>query len=137
MKTLLLAVIVLCLVGPVLADDLHGVDRILCSAVSATVCTVDGDCETDLPYNWNIPQFIEIDLAKKILSTTKASGLNRTSTADSVRRADGAIVVQGFENRRAYSFVIDAKTGDVVVAVAGELGGMTAFGSCTTLPASK
>ena len=87
-KCLLLAVIAGCAPGPALADDLHGVDRILCSAVSATVCTVDGDCETDLPYNWNIPQFIEIDLARKTLSTTKASGENRSTPAASLARAD-------------------------------------------------
>jgi hypothetical protein len=120
-----------------MADDLHGVDRILCSAVSATVCTVDGDCETDLPYNWNIPQFIEIDLAKKILSTTKASGENRQTPAATLARADGWIYLQGVEGGRAFSFVIDETTGLVSIAVARKGLTVSVFGACTVMPAAK
>jgi phage terminase large subunit-like protein len=38
------------------------------------LCTSDGDCAAGNPWNWNIPQFIEVDLVKKQLGTTKASG---------------------------------------------------------------
>jgi len=137
MKNLLLAVTLLGAMGPVLADDLHGVDRILCSAVSVTVCTVDGDCETDLPYNWNIPQFIEIDLAKKMLSTTKASGENRQTPAASIRREDGWIYLQGVEGGRAFSFVIDETTGLTSIAVARKGLTVSVFGACTVLPAAR
>jgi len=137
MKTLLLAVTAVCALGPALADDLHGVDRILCSAVSATICTVDGECETDLPYNWNIPQFIEIDLARKTLSTTKASGENRSTPAASLSRADGWIYLQGVEAGRAFSFVIDETTGLVSIAVARKGLTVSVFGACTVMPAAK
>jgi hypothetical protein len=137
MKNLLLAVTILGAMGPVLADDLHGADRILCSAVTATVCTVDGDCETDLPYNWNIPQFIEIDLAKKILSTTKASGENRQTPAASLTREDGWIYLQGVEGGRAFSFVIDETTGLTSIAVARKGLTVSVFGACTVMPAAR
>ena len=131
------AVALLSAAGPALADDLHGLDRILCSSVSATVCTADGDCETDLPYNWNIPQFIEIDLAKKVLSTTKASGENRQTPAATLQRADGWIYLQGVEGGRAFSFVIDETSGLVSVAVARKGVTVSVFGACTALPAAK
>jgi len=136
-KCLLLTVTALCALGPALADDLHGVDRILCTSVSATICTVDGDCETDLPYNWNIPQFIEIDLTRKMLSTTKASGENRQTPATSLQRADGWIYLQGVEGGRAFSFVIDETTGLVSVAVARKGLTVSVFGACTVMPAGK
>jgi hypothetical protein len=132
-----LAATLLCVAAPVAADDLHGLNRILCSAVSATVCTVDGECETDLPYNWNIPQFIEIDLAKKMLSTTKASGENRQTPAATLRREDGWIYLQGVEGGRAFSFVIDETTGMASVAVARKGVTVSVFGACTALPAGR
>jgi len=78
------------------ADDLKGQDRILCTAVQATVCTTDGDCSIEAPWNLNIPQFIEINLKDKTASTTKASGENRMTPLLHVTRDDGLIVLQGF-----------------------------------------
>jgi hypothetical protein len=123
--------------GAARADDLSGSYHLLCSAGDITVCYEDGACEAGSAEELNVPQFIEIDLTAKKLSTTRASGLNRSSNADSVRRVDGSIVLQGFEKGRAYSFVIDEKSGHVAIAVAAPSRGVTAFGSCTPLPASK
>jgi hypothetical protein len=119
------------------ADDLTAADRILCTADAINVCYDDGTCETGSSEALNVPQFIEVDLVQKRLSTTKASGLNRASAIDSIRRADGSIVLQGFEKGRAYSFVIDEKSGALTVAVAGPSRGVNAFGACTPLTASK
>jgi hypothetical protein len=126
-----------CVAGPVHADDVHGLDRMLCSAVSATVCTLDGNCETDLPYNWNIPQFIEIDLTKKMLSTTKVSGENRQTPVATVQHEDGWIYLQGVEGGRAFSFVIDETTGLASVAVARQGLTVSVFGACTAIPTAK
>ncbi len=56
------------------ADDLRGSSRILCASVQATRCVIDDECEMGAPWLWNIPQFIEVDLTAKTLSSTKASG---------------------------------------------------------------
>src|SRR5437867_3442474 len=76
------------------ADDLTGSNRILCTAVQVTACTDNGDCVVDLPWNLNVPQFIEVDLKAKRLATTKASGENRATPIDTLRRDNGAIVIQ-------------------------------------------
>ena len=131
-----LAVVALALVAPpVRADDVTGADRLLCHADTITICYDDGSCELGSADALNVPQFIEVDLVAKRLSTTKASGLNRTSTIDSLRRPEGqgTVVLQGFEKGRAYSFVIEEKTGDLTIAVAGPSRGVTAFGACTPL----
>jgi hypothetical protein len=116
-----------------LADDLTGADKLLCSAVQATVCWSDGDCEIGPPSNWNIPQFIEIDLANRMLSTTKASGVDRKTPIKNLDREDGAIYLQGFEQGRAFSFVITESTGNVAVAVARESITVSVFGACTPI----
>jgi hypothetical protein len=133
-----LAALVIALALPgteVLADDLTGANRFLCAAVQATRCTDGGDCTIDVPWNLNVPQFIEIDLDAKRLSTTMASGENRATAIEHLSRRDGTIVLQGFEMGRAFSFVITEQTGRVTVAVATEGRAVAVFGACTPLAA--
>jgi hypothetical protein len=122
---------------PAAADDLTGINRILCTSVQVTVCTESGDCVIDLPWNVNVPQFIEIDLASKRMNTTKASGENRSTAIEHLRRENGAIVLQGFERGRAFSFVITEATGALSVAVAAEDKAVAVFGACTPMSSAR
>jgi len=131
-------ILTLTLVAPASwADNLKGLDRFLCSAGNVTVCDEDGDCETGPPYLYNIPMFVEIDLAQKRLSTTRGSGENRTTDIKTLRREDGGIVLQGYEKGRAFSFVIDEQTGMLSASVAGNGFSVAVFGACTALPRTK
>jgi len=116
-----------------LADDVTGASKLLCTSVEATSCRDDGDCITDVPWSFNIPQFIEIDIAGKMLSTTKASDEVRQSPIQSLVRIDGAMVIQGLEQGRAYSFVINNKSGRLSAAVARDGITVTVFGACTPI----
>lgn len=120
-----------------LADDLTGATKLLCSAAVAGACCDDGECAGGPAQDLNVPQFLEVDLVQKRISTTKASGLNRASSIDILKRVEGKIVLQGMENLRAYSIIIDEKTGSMSAAVAADLCSVTAFGSCTPLTSSK
>lgn len=137
-RAVLLAVALLASAAiPAAADDLTGINRILCTSVQVTVCTESGDCVIDLPWNVNVPQFIEIDLASKRMSTTKASGENRSTPIEHLRREGGTIVLQGFERGRAFSFVITEATGALAVAVAAEDKAVAVFGACTPLSSAR
>jgi len=129
----------LCVLGPARADDLTGVDRFMCSAGSVSVCCDDGQCASGTAAEVGVPQFMEFDLVPKRMTTTKASGLNRASTIDNVKRANGNIVMQGVENGRAFSFVVDEKHGELSAAVAVQEAGcsINGFGWCTPLAAGK
>ena len=113
------------------ADDLTGADRFLCTPIQATLCVEDGECAVDLPWNVNIPQFIEVDLEAKRLATTAASGENRATPIEHLRREDGNIVFHGFEMGRAFSWVIDEASGRVTVAIASDGISVAIFGACT------
>jgi len=116
------------------ADNLSGARNLICTALQATFCTAAGDCESGQPWSWNIPQFIQVDLRKKTLSTTPASGENRVTPIRSTERKDGLIILQGAERGRAFSFVIDEMTGVASVAVAREGITVSVFGACTPDP---
>lgn len=113
------------------ADDLTGVNKALCAPATVTVCTEYGDCNSMLPWEVNVPQFIEVDFKKKRLATTEASGENRATPITRIEREDGFIYLQGIEGGRAFSFVIDEVTGLASIAVARANLTVTAFGACT------
>jgi len=113
------------------ADDVTGSSKLLCSAAQATRCFADGECSTGPPWKWDIPMFIEIDLDGKKLSTTEASGQNRSTPIKAIVREDGLIFLQGVEGGRAFSFVITEETGFLSVGVATEGMAVAAFGGCT------
>jgi hypothetical protein len=133
-RHLALALVVLAASTPLVADDLTGADDFLCTAVHATRCEAQGECVTAPPWTLNIPQFIEVNLADKKLSTTPASGENRSTPINNIERADGFIYVQGVEAGRAFSFVIAEETGKASIAVARDGLAVSIFGACTPLP---
>ena len=133
-----LAVLALLLAwAPVGADDLTGANRFVCATTSAVICWDDGTCDTGSPADLDLPQFIEIDLQQKRLSTTKASGLNRSTPIVSIQRDADMIILQGYENGRAFSFLIAEKSGLASVAVVADGRNVAAFGACTPMPSSK
>jgi hypothetical protein len=116
------------------ADDLTAADGFLCSASLATVCSMDGSCTSEPPWKLDIPQFIEVDLAAKTLSTTAASGENRSTPIKNLEREEGMIILQGYENGRAFSFVIAEEDGMASIAVARDGLSVAVFGACTPMP---
>ena len=135
--SLALGLAALVLPGLSRADDLTGQEQILCTAVQATLCSAEGDCKISPPWSLNIPQFVELDLKAQKMSTTKASGEDRSTPIRTVLRENGEIFLQGVEAGRAFSFVIEEDTGTASIAVAREGKVVSVFGACTPLPAPK
>ena len=128
-----------CALGQAKADDLTGVDRFICSTGPVSACCDEGGCATGTAADLGVPQFMEFDLKQKRISATKASGLNRTTPIDTVKRENGNVVMQGVENGRAFSFVVDEKEGSLSAAVAVVDAGctLTGFAWCTPLAGGK
>ena len=113
------------------ADQLTGIDRFICAAAQVQMCIENDSCYTASAWELNVPDFVVIDLDKKMVSTTKASGLNRSTTFTSVSKSNGTLFLQGVEAGRAFSFVIDEATGRMTVAVARDGITVNVFGACT------
>ena len=135
MKRIQGTVLALLLVSaPLLADDLTGAERFLCTSTQVTICAAEGDCEIAPPWELDVPQFIVVDLVDKKLSTTQASGENRSTPIKNMEREGGLIFLQGVESGRAFSFVIAEDTGWLSAAVARDGLAVSVFGACTPTP---
>ena len=131
MKNLAIACTALLASGMAMAENLEGTEEILCAAGQAQVCFENGECFSVAPWELSIPDFVVIDTKAKTVSTTKASGENRSSPFSSVERNDGVIYLQGLEGQRAFSFVIEEASGHMTVAIARDGLSVTVFGVCT------
>jgi hypothetical protein len=131
MKKLLITSACLVLGSNATAENLDGVDEMICSAGQAQICLETGDCYAATPWELSVPDFVVINTKKKTISTTKASGLNRSTKFNNIEKSEGLIYLQGIDRGRAFSFVIDETTGRMTVAVSRDGLSVTVFGACT------
>ena len=127
------ALVVVLLVAPLgvaLATDFDGSKTLRCVPTDVTECSGAGECARITVEELNIPRWIYVDFKKKKLSGTDSDGEDETTTIENVRTADGQTILQGAENGRAWSIVIDQTTGDMSVAIAGDETGFVLFGIC-------
>ncbi|MDH3333729.1 MAG: hypothetical protein OEM30_04965 [Gammaproteobacteria bacterium] len=131
MKKLAIATAGLLAGGLVQADNLDGVDRMICAAAQVQICIESDACYAASAAELGIPNFVIIDTKKKTISTTKTSEENRSTAFSSVSRNDGLIYLQGIEGGRAFSFVIEEAGGYMTVSVARDGVAVNVFGACT------
>jgi hypothetical protein len=118
-------------------EDLTGAEKILCAGVQATYCDTSGECETGMPWLWNMPNFLEIHLDEQMMRTTEASHRPRQTPIRTIERSEGEIYLQGVENGRAFSIVIDEITGVAAIAIAADGLTVSVFASCTPIAAGE
>ena len=103
----------------------------LCSVSEVTLCAETGECFDVQAWEIDVPQFVVIDLKRKVIATTRASDVQKSTAIANFQREGGRIYLQGIEGGRAFSFVIDETTGLVTAAVARDGLSVSVFGACT------
>ena len=116
---------------PIAGDVLKDIDRMLCVPGPVSHCVADDGCNSEHPEDENVPEFIEVDLKRKTLAATRASGENRSTPIQSQQREAGFIYLQGVENGRIFGMVISENTGDLTFSIATDGETATMFGNCT------
>lgn len=111
---------------PVLAADFDGSKPLICSAIEAHDCELGISCLRAVPEDLNVPQFIRMNFTDKTLSAR-----GRTSQMQGFQRSAGMLILQGFENNRAFSITINEQSGKLVGAIAADEEGYMIFGACT------
>ncbi|MGI9200153.1 MAG: hypothetical protein ACR2QL_03785 [Woeseiaceae bacterium] len=113
------------------ADDVSDSDRMLCSVSKLMLCTEDGECYPASVLDSDVPQFLIVDLKKKKLTSTEASAENRSSDIANVVRENGRTFLQGIENNRPFSILIEDDLGQFTAAIAQDGITHSVFGACT------
>ena len=131
MKRSVVASVGLLASGAALADNIEGADRLLCAPVQIKICVEEAECYPAHASELGVPDFVIVDLKNKKMQTTKSSGPMRSTAFSNVSRSGGQIFLQGVENGRAFSFVINELTGSLTVAVSRDGVAVAAFGACT------
>ncbi len=95
--------------------------------------TEAGDtCQRGLAGNIDVPQFLKPDFKEKKISGTKEDGESRTASIESMTRLEGNLILQGVQNSRAWSMVINESTGKCIISASDDQAGFAVFGAYTT-----
>ncbi len=113
------------------AGDISNAKKLICAPVTAIDCGIEGSCERGTADSINFPQFVRIDLAKRMVLGEAPDGKMRTSKIMNVVNSDGSMILQGAQLGRGWSAVINKGTGKFVVTTSGADFAFVVFGSCT------
>lgn len=112
------------------AGKYDGSAPMLCAVTAISECTADGTCQRSQPQAGNnLPAFIRVDLKAKVLRAEDGSG--RKTDIKGSTFADDQLMLQGFENGKAWSMVIKSDTGRWGGSVVEDDGSFALFGACT------
>ena len=112
------------------AGDFDGSKTLLCAPGDARECSTDGSCSHVSVDSINIPRFITIDVKNKKLSGVDADGEDETTAIQNIRLGDDKMILQGAENNRGWSIVIDQESGRMSATVSDNQVGFVVFGAC-------
>ena len=73
MKKQIMIVTSMLTAGVVGAENLQGVDRMVCAAADVQICIEHDMCYSASPMELDVPEFVVIDLDDNTISTTRAA----------------------------------------------------------------
>ncbi len=115
--------------GVLAAAPYDGSSPLLCAVITVLECTPTGACQRGTAESVNIPQFVTVDVAQKMLHAADVT--NRTSAITSREHLNGRMILQGGEGGRGWSMVIAEDTGKMSATVVEDAAGFVIFGACT------
>lgn len=119
-----------CLPQAVQAGDFDGSKKLLCVPTDLMSCTAAGHCERTTARQLEIPQFVQVDVNRKLMSGKLEDGTERRTPIERVELGEHSTALQGGEYDRAWSLVIQHDTGKLSGAIAGHEGAVVVLGAC-------
>ena len=121
-----------------MAGNFDGSKALYCALMDTVQCLPGGECQEVETEDVNLPDFIMINFKKKIITTTKEGGSERSSKIENRELIDGKLIVQGAEDGvegvrdgLGWSIAINETTGKMVFTGSGDGVGFVFFGACT------
>ena len=115
----------------VVAGEFDGSKPLICALIETYECGVGEECQRGLPGNIDVPQFLKLDFKNKKISGTTEDGESRTVSIESMTSLEGNLILQGVQNGRAWSMVINESTGKCIISASDDTAGFIVFGACT------
>jgi hypothetical protein len=113
------------------ASDFDGSKRLVCAPADVFECGPAFDCQRVTAEVVNIPRFIRVDVKKKTLvGAIPGASEERTTTIQNIQKIDGKTILQGAENGRGWTMIIDQATGHMSATMVDNLEGFVLFGAC-------
>ncbi|MEE8527426.1 MAG: hypothetical protein V3S70_02530 [Gammaproteobacteria bacterium] len=115
-----------------MAADFDGSKSLACAIVEAIECAPGEGCIKGWAEDLNLPQFLTVDFAKKLISGDRPNEGGRLE-AEIVAQTtqDGSIILQGAQNGRGWNLTLEERNGRMTVTAAGRDEGFVLFGACT------
>jgi len=123
-----LAATLLAVPGIGLTEGLDGSAALECDLAHASQCDGVAACRGVTLEQIDVPGDFQVDFAAQKLS---AAGDERTSPITSVETLETALVLQGHQNGRGWTMVIDRSSGHLSASIADAEGAFVLAGACT------
>ncbi len=116
--------------APALAGAFDGEKPLMCFVGEIHECEPARACQRFTPAEIDLPEIIHIDFKAKELRGVTANGRAVRTPILSITREGGSVSLQGHENGRSFSIVVDAVTGKLSGAASEPGAGFLVFGTC-------
>lgn len=110
------------------AEGLDASKPLVCSLTEAAECDGVAACSDVTLEQIDLPPLWRVDFAGKLLSSQDGA---RSSPISALETLDSALVLQGHQNGRGWTLVIERATGHASVSAADAEGAFVLAGSCS------
>ena len=119
------------------AADFDGSKPLLCSVINVSECTANDGCKKTTVENVRLPQFLKVDLAKKIVTPATPIEGRKPTQIERTERVEGKLILQGAEegienvhDGLGWTAAISEETGNFILTASGEDVAFVVFGAC-------
>ena len=113
------------------AGEFDGSTELICAVSTVFDCGPLQKCQSVSSREANVPSFIRVNFEAGKLSGKSPDGEVQETTVQNTTKIDGKTILQGAENGRAWSLVIDQQSGEISATIADNEVGFVLFGGCT------
>lgn len=112
------------------ANEITNKDRFVCTAWQAFSCSTESNCEATEAWRLNLPDFVRVDLRARTIGTLPGSEEPRTTEIESVSRNESRLFLNGWQEDRGFTWVINEQTGEGTMAITSDTTVITLFTVC-------
>jgi hypothetical protein len=129
-KVLLSSLIVLSFPAQALAE-IDGKSSLICAILDVNDCSSESGCAVGDNESLNLPDFVRVDFAKKMITASDTEDSSRKTVIQSVNQSDEGFLLQGSGLGRGWTISLNKNDGEFALAATGNGLSFIAFGVCT------